>query len=105
MARGDADSRRRGREHAPALEEVAAQELVEARRHGKVERMRLQGQALGATRAEAWDSDGGDGGMGRGERGKLFGDLGLAAARVKEVDGMDPEQCGDLVKKVPQCNR
>ena len=67
--------------------------------------MRLQGQALGATLVEAWDSDGGDGGVGRGERGKLFGDLGLAAARVKEVDGMDPEKRGDSVKKVPQRNR
>ena len=67
--------------------------------------MRLQGRALGATLAEAWDSDSGDDGVGRGERGKLFSDLGLAAARVKEVDRMDPEQHGDSVKKVPQCNR
>ena len=96
MARGDADSRRRGLEHAPALEKVAVQELVEARRHGEVERMRLQGWALGATLAEVRDNDGGDGGMGRGERGKLFGDLGLTAARVEEVDGMDPEQRGDF---------
>ena len=44
--------------------------------------MRLQGRALGATLAEAWDSDSGDDGVGRGERGKLFGDLGLAVARV-----------------------
>ena len=87
------------------MEEVAAQELMEARRHGKVERMQLQGQALGATREEAWDNDGRDGGVGRGERGKHFGDLRLAAARVKEVNGMDPEQHGDSVKKVPQCNR
>ena len=56
---------------------------MEAWRHGKVEQMRLQGRALGATWEEAWDSDGGDGGVGRGERGKLFGDLGLAVARVK----------------------
>ena len=67
--------------------------------------MRLQGRALGAMLAEAWDSDGGDGGVGRGQRGKLFGDLALAAARVEEVDEMDPEQRGDSVKKVPQRNR
>ena len=59
--------------------------------------MRLQGRALGAMLAEAWDSDGGDVGVGRGERSKLFSDLGLAAARVEEDDGMDPEQCGDSV--------
>ena len=58
--------------------------------------MRLQGRALGATLAEVQDSDGGDGDGDRGERGKLFGDLGLAAARVEEVDGMDPEQRGDF---------
>ena len=58
--------------------------------------MRLQGRTLGATLAEVRDNDGGDGGRGRGERGKLFGDLGLAAARVEEVDGMDPEQRGDF---------
>ena len=45
--------------------------------------MRLQGRALGATLAEVQDSDGGDGDGDRGERGKLFGDLGLAAARVE----------------------
>ena len=44
--------------------------------------MRLQGWALGATLAEVWDNDGGDSGVGRGERGKLFGDLGLVVARV-----------------------
>ena len=96
MAWGDADSRRRGLEHAPALEKAAAQELMEARRHGEVEQMRLQGRALGAMLAEVRDSDGGDGGVGRGERGKLFGDLGLAAARVEEVDRMDPEQRDDF---------
>ena len=96
MARGDSGSRRRELEHAPALEEVAAQELAEARRLGEVEQIRLQGWALGATLAEVQDSDGGDDSGGRGERGKLFGDLGLAAARVEEVDGMDPEQCGDF---------
>ena len=58
--------------------------------------MRLQGRALGATLAEVRDSDGGDGGGGKGERGKLFNDLGLAAARVEEVDEMDPEQHGDF---------
>ena len=58
--------------------------------------MRLQGRALGTMLAEVWASDGGDGGGGRGERGKLFDDLGLAAARVEEVDGMDPEQRGDF---------
>jgi len=47
-----------------------------------VEQIRLQGWALGATLAEAWDIDGGDGVVDRGERGKLFGELGLAAARV-----------------------
>ena len=96
MARGDAGSRRRELEHAPALEEAAAQELAEARQLGEVEQMRLQGWALGATLAEVRDSDGGDSGGGRGERGKLFGDLGLAAARVEEVDGMDLEQRGDF---------
>ena len=55
---------------------------MEARRHGEVEQMRLQGQALSATREEAWDNDGGDSDVGRGEHGKLFGDLGLAVARV-----------------------
>ena len=96
MARGDAGSHRRELEHAPALEEVAAQELAEARRLGEVEQMWLQGWALCATLAEVWDSDRGDGGGGRGKRGKLFGDLGLAAARVEEVDGMDLEQRGDF---------
>ena len=96
MARGDAGSRRRELEHAPALEEAAAQELAEARRLGEVEQMRLQGRALSATLAEVRDSNGGDGDGGRGERGKLFGDLGLVAARVEEVDGMDPEQHGDF---------
>ena len=58
--------------------------------------MRLQGRALGATLEEVRDNDGGDGGVGRGECGKLFGDLGLTVARVEEVDGMDPEQRGDF---------
>ena len=53
MARGDSGSRRRELEHAPALEEVAAQELAEARRLGEVEQMWLQGWALCATLAEA----------------------------------------------------
>ena len=61
-----------------------------------MEQIRLQGWALGATLAEVWDNDGGDSGVGRGERGKLFSDLGLAAARVEEVDGMDLEQRGDF---------
>ena len=69
---------------------------MEAQQHGEVERMWLQGRALSATLAEVRDSDGGDGGGGRGERGKLFSDLGLAAARVEEVDGMDPEQRSDF---------
>ena len=96
MAWGDVSSHRRELEHAPALEEAVAQELAEARRLGKVEQMRLQGRPLGETLAEVWDSDGGDGGGGKGERGKLFSDLGLAAARVEEVDGMDLEQRGDF---------
>ena len=58
--------------------------------------MRLQGRALGAKLAEVRDSDGGDGGRGRGEHGKLFGDLGLAMGRVAEVDEMDLEQRSDF---------
>jgi len=97
MARGDAGSRRREREHAPALEEVAAQELAEARRLGEVEQMWLQGWALCATLAEALS--------GEASVASSSAIWGLRRLGLRKSTGWIQSNAVILVKKVPQRNR